>query len=121
MISATVVGNIGRTPELRDTKGGRKMCKFSLASTNRSKNGEEPQTTWLDCMAFDETAEGIAGNPDKGMRVVATGSMWQETYEKRDGGEGSSLVFMVNDIGLTVRTRRNSPAPKQREPSGAPW
>lgn len=122
MIQATVIGNIGRSPEIRDTKNGKKMCKFSLASTNRSKGQEEPQTTWLECMAFDDTAEAIVGNLDKGMRVIASGSLWEETYKKRDGSEGHSLVFMVNDIGLTVRSRRTSAQKTSNaEPSGAPW
>lgn len=121
MIQATVTGNLGKSPELRETKAGKPMCRFSLASTNRGRDGSDPQTTWIDCVAFDDVAEGIAGNLDKGMRVIATGPMSIEKYTRKDGGEGQSLSMIVNDIGLTVRPKRTPAAAGNSSASETPW
>jgi len=114
MINATVTGNIGKAPELKETRNGKKMVTFTLASSQ--KRGDEQETTWLDCVAFENTAEAIAGNLGKGMRVLATGPLSLETYKRRDGGEGTSLRMIVNDIGLVVRS-----GSKQAEPDNDRW
>lgn len=121
MIQATVTGNLGKSPELRETKNGKQMCRFSLASTNRGRDGSEPQTTWIDCVAFDDVAEGIAGNLDKGMRVIATGPLAIEKYTRKEGGEGQSLSMIVNDIGLTVRPKRTPQPTSNGRASETPW
>ena len=114
MINATVTGNIGKDPEMKETRNGKKMATFSLASSQ--KRGEEQETTWIDCVAFEATAEAISGNLGKGMRVLVTGPLSLETYKRRDGGEGTSLRMIVNDIGLMVRS-----GSKKEAPSDEPW
>lgn len=108
MINATVTGNLGRDPELKDTKTGKKMASFSVASTTK-RDGRDPETTWIDVVCFDEVAEGAAGSFKKGMKVLMSGQLSLETYERKDGTEGTALRMVANDIGLSVRT------PKERD------
>lgn len=115
MINAVVTGNIGKQPELKETRNGKQMVKFSIASNSKRGDGEQ-ETTWVDCVAFENTAEAIAGNLGKGMRVIASGPMALERYQRREGGEGTSLRMIVNDIGLAVRMGK-----KKAEPVDEPW
>lgn len=108
MITAIVTGNLGKDPELKDTRSGKKMCTFSVASSE--KRGDKDDTTWVDCVAFDELAEAISGELSKGMRVVVSGRVAMEKYEKRDGSSGASLRMMVNDIGLMIRPKAKKAA-----------
>ena len=123
MIQAVVTGNIGRKPETKQTRNGKTMCNFSVAST--SKRAErEPETTWVDVVCFDELAEGVMSKLDKGSKVVVTGSLVLETYERKDGGEGSSLRLVASDIGLNLRAKReNSERSESRSSrfSDEPW
>jgi single-strand DNA-binding protein len=105
MITATVTGNVGRKPELKDTRTGKKMCTFSVASTSH-REGKEPETTWLDVVCFDELATGVGAQLDKGMRVVLSGQLSLETFQRKDGGEGTALRMVANEVGLTLRSRR---------------
>lgn len=130
MIHATVTGNLGRDPELKDTRSGKKMATFSVASTMK-REGRDPETTWLDVVCFDQLAEDAAGNFRKGMKVIMHGNLSVEVYQKKDGTEGSSLRMVANDIGLSVRSTKERqendeprPQQQQRQPArqrNEPW
>jgi|LakMenE18May11ns_1017448.scaffolds.fasta_scaffold9880897_3 single-strand DNA-binding protein len=110
MITATVTGNVGKTPELRTTSGGKPMTTFGVASTYKRKGGE-PTTTWVDVVCFDEAAEAVCESLNKGDRVMVTGRVELERYQKKDGGEGQSLRMIADDVALSVRFRKQESAP----------
>ena len=120
MISATITGNLGRDPELKDTKTGKKMATFSLASTTK-REGRDPETTWMDAVCFDEVAVGAAGNLRKGMKIIATGQLSLETFERREGGEGTKLRLVVHDIGLMIREKAEEEKSSARRGRDEPW
>lgn len=99
MIEATVTGNVGKVNELRITKSGKAMLTFSVASTEK-KDGP---TTWVEVVTFDEQAEECSQTLQKGRRVVVSGRMGLETYEKKDGTQGFSLRLMANEVGVSLR------------------
>lgn len=99
MIEATVTGNVGNVKELRITNSGKAMLNFSVASTEK-KDGP---TTWVDVVCFDEQAENCSQSLQKGQRVVVSGRMGLETYQKKDGTQGTSLRLMANEVGLSLR------------------
>jgi single-strand DNA-binding protein len=129
MIRATVTGNLGRDPELKDTRSGKKMVTFSVASTMK-REGRDPETTWLDVVCFDRLAEDAAGTFRKGMKVLLTGELSLETFKRNDGAEGTALRMVANDIGLCVRSKQEQDQggsePRQRPPQrtasrNEPW
>jgi single-strand DNA-binding protein len=115
MIKATVTGNVGKKPELKTTSGGKQMTTFGVASTYKRKDGE-PVTTWIDVVCFDETAAAVCDEIDKGSRVMVSGRLELERYQRKDGGEGSSLRMIADDVAISVRFQK-------RETAGAaePW
>ncbi len=122
MIHATVTGNLGRDPELKQTRTGKQMATFSVASTTK-RDGKEPETTWLDVVCFDRLADDAAGNFRKGMKVILVGQLSMETFTRKDGAEGTALRMVANDIGLMVRSkqeREETDEPAQRQPQRQP-
>ena len=109
MITGTVTGNVGKKPELRTSAGGKVMANFSVASTVK-REGREPQTTWVDVVAFDEQAERVVADVDKGDRVVVSGRMALETYEKKNGEAGCTLRMIADEVGLSLRWGRKERA-----------
>jgi single-strand DNA-binding protein len=102
MITASVTGNVGKAPELKTTQSGKAMARFSIASTIK-REGREPLTTWVDVVTFDEQADIVSQRIEKGDRVVVTGRMSLETYQKKDGSQGSSLSLIADEVGLSMR------------------
>lgn len=99
MIEAVVTGNVGKVNEVRMTKTGKAMLTFSVASTEK-KDGP---TTWVEVVCFDEQAETCSQSLQKGQRVVVSGRMGLETYEKKDGSTGFSVRLMANEVGVSLR------------------
>lgn len=101
MITATVTGKLGRDPEIRQTKSGKTMTRFSVASSQ--KKGEEYETTWVEVLCFNEMADMCAEKLRKGDRVVVNGKMNLDKYEKKDGTQGASLALLADDVGISLR------------------
>lgn len=101
MIKAEIFGNVGQAPELKQTKGGKDMCRFSVASTKKVE-GREPVTSWVNVLCFDEMAALVAEKVGKGDRVMVTGRLEVEKYEK-DGVERTSVTVMADDVGISLK------------------
>jgi single-strand DNA-binding protein len=109
MNTITVIGNVGRDPELKYGANGTPICKFSVADTIGKDDNRK--TTWHDIVVFKELAESVAANVTKGNRVVITGRLTIETYEKKDGGTGKRVEIIGDDVALSIRFA-NSPVDK---------
>ena len=99
MITATVTGNLGKAPESRATQSGKVMASFTVASTAK-KDGP---TTWVDVVCFDEQADMVCERLQKGDRVVVTGRMDLESFQKRDGSPGFALRMIADEVGISLR------------------
>lgn len=108
MITATVTGNVGKQPELRTTSSGKQMTTFGVASTYKRKNGDAT-TTWVDVVCFDELASDVCDRLEKGTRVVITGRLELEKYQRKDGTEGQSLRMLADDVAVNVRVPHREP------------
>lgn len=113
MISATIVGNVGKV-EVQSLPDGTPILKFSVASSTKQK-GEEV-TTWVNCAMFGKRGSAIAQYVTKGNPIAATGSLTLRQYTNKEGKPGSSLEMNVQDVKLLGG---KSDQPKQREMPGA--
>lgn len=82
----TVVGNLGRDPEMRYTPGGQAVTNFNVA-TNRqytSSNGEKvKETVWFRISAWGRQAETCNQYLKTGSQVLVEGRL---TPDKTSGG-----------------------------------
>lgn len=77
-----LVGNVGRDPDLQETKSGTKVAHFSLA-TNRRRGGEE-RTDWHRITVWNRQAQFVDEHVRIGDRVYVEGELQYDSYE-RDG------------------------------------
>ena len=106
MSTITVVGTLGRDPELRFTAGGQAVVSFSVADTRKWKNaaGEQQEaTTWIDCSAWNSLAENAAASLAKGSRVIVTGRLESRDYEAKDGTKRTAYQIVADAIGPDLR------------------
>lgn len=112
-INVIAHGNLCRDPETKATAAGMTVCAFSVAS-NRKVKGEE-RATFLDCKAFDKTAEHVAKNFRKGSRIIVSGELEQERWEdKKTGEKRTRLVLLVRSFDFV------EPRNSDRDNGGAP-
>jgi single-strand DNA-binding protein len=97
----TIVGNLGRDPELRYTAQGTPVCSFSMATNERRKdrNGEmQDHTTWFRITLWNRLAETASQYLQKGRQVYIEGRLRVEEYIDRDGKPRHSLEVFATDM-----------------------
>jgi len=107
----TIVGYLGRDPELRYTPQGTALCKMSIATTEKRKNvaGEmEEHTTWFRVTAWGRQAELANEYLAKGRQVYIEGRLRLEEYTDREGQKRFSAEVSANDIQF-LGNRAESP------------
>jgi single-strand DNA-binding protein len=102
----TIVGYLGRDPELRYTPQGTAVCNTSVATTERRKNvaGEyEDHTTWFRVTFWNRQAELANEYLAKGRQVYVEGRLRQEEYTDRDGSRRVSLEVTATEMQFLGR------------------
>jgi len=97
----TIVGYLGRDPELRYTPQGTAVCNMSVATTEKRRNAEgetEEHTIWFRVTAWGRQAELAAEYLAKGRQVYVEGRLRLEQYTDRDGNPRTSPEINANDI-----------------------
>lgn len=120
----TLMGNLTRDPELRQTPTGQNVTSFSLALNRsyKSQSGEwQEATDYVDIVAWGPLAERVAQYLSKGRRCLVQGRLQSRSWEQ-DGQKRSKLEVLANDV--TFLDSRGSDteggASQGSSPSGAP-
>lgn len=96
----TLMGNLTRDPELRQTPTGQNVTSFSLA-LNRSykdQSGEwQEATDYIDIVAWGPLAERVAQYLSKGRRCLVQGRLQSRSWEQ-DGQKRSKVEVLANDV-----------------------
>lgn len=105
--NATLYGNLTETPELKYTSGGQALTSFTVACNHSWKNGDgewEKQVSYIDVTVWRELAEEAASVLEKGIGVIVTGRLEQQSWDdKETGKKRSKLVVIADSISLNVR------------------
>ncbi|HZS09797.1 MAG TPA: single-stranded DNA-binding protein [Blastocatellia bacterium] len=97
----TIVGYLGRDPELRYTPQGTAVCSFSVATTEKRKDktGEaQEQTTWFRVTLWGQQAEVAGQYLHKGRQVYVEGRLRQEEYTDREGNKRTALEVNATEL-----------------------
>lgn len=97
--SVTVLGNLGKDPELVETKGDTAICKFSVAVGERKKEGGEwvEHTEWFSVVCFGKTAENAVKFLAKGRQVLVDGRLSTREYTK-DGEKRRFTELVAHNV-----------------------
>ena len=97
MNRATIMGNLGRAPELRYIASGTAVANFTVATSERyrDKAGDwKTRTTWHNIVVWGKQAENANQYLDKGAKVLIEGRIDNRTYEK-DGQKRYTSEIVV--------------------------
>lgn len=88
MNKVLLIGNLGRDPEIKATKTGRQLARFSMATSREFVNqqtGERREITdWVTVTAWGTLAE-TSQLLKKGMRAFVAGRISTRSYDAGDG------------------------------------
>lgn len=101
MNTMTIVGRVGRDPEMRFTADGKPVVNFSVA-TDYGKH-DKKRTSWHNVVAFGTLAENVAQSVFKGTRVIVAGRLDVSEYEGKDGDKKKKHEVIADAVGLELR------------------
>ncbi len=97
---ATLMGNLTRDPELRQTPNGQNVCSFSLA-LNRSYKGADGNwqeaTDYVDVVAWGPLGERVAQYLNKGSQCLVSGRLQSRSWDQ-DGQKRSKVEVVAQDV-----------------------
>ncbi|NLE73514.1 MAG: single-stranded DNA-binding protein [Actinobacteria bacterium] len=96
---ATLVGNLTRDPELRQTPNGKSVCQLGVA-VGRSYKDASGQwveaTSFFDVVVWGQQGENCAKYLTKGRPVAVEGRLEQRSWEAQDGTRRSKVEIVAN-------------------------
>jgi len=121
----TLLGYLGRDPEIRYTPSGTAVASFSIATTETWKNrdGEKQEhTEWHQIVAWSRLAEICSEYLAKGSQVYIEGRIRTNEWEDTDGNKRSKKEVIASTVQFlsrseSARTEPNA-ATTASEPSG---
>jgi single-strand DNA-binding protein len=102
----SLVGRLGRDPKLDQMPDGKPVANFSLAHTERVRQGEQwvdGETTWYQVGVFGEQATHVAESLHKGEEAVVLGKQSDREFERRDGGKDVSHDVTADFVAPSLR------------------
>ena len=128
----TIVGNLGRDPEMRYTPAGTPVTTFSMA-TNRVYKGNDGQqvkeTCWFRVSVFGKMAETVTQYLHKGSMVLVEGRMTPDkttggprVWQKQDGTSAASFEVFATNVRFMPSGQRaeGGPPVSDEDMAGAP-
>lgn len=84
----TLIGNLGKDPEVRFTKTGTAVASFSIATTEKWTNKEgnkEEKTEWHRIVAWGKLGEICGEYLNKGKQVYIEGKLQTRQWDDKEG------------------------------------
>lgn len=97
----TLIGRLGKDPELKQFEDGNKVATFSIATHEnyKDKNGEwQQKTEWHRVVCWGKTAGIVADNYKKGDTMLIEGKVTYRTWEDANGHENKITEVVAHLI-----------------------
>lgn len=105
---ATILGHLGKDPDLRTIPSGKSVCNFSVATSDRYQKGGEWQekTEWHNIVVWGKAAEYCDKFLRKGSMVYLEGKIQTRKWKDKDGNDKWTTEIMAFVVtGLDKRER----------------
>jgi single-strand DNA-binding protein len=97
---ATLVGNVGSDPELKNLEGNKSVANFSLATSeswkDRNTGEKKERTEWHRIVVWNENLiEVIEKYVKKGSKVMVEGEIQTRKWQDQDGNDRYSTEIVL--------------------------
>ena len=103
-----LTGRLVATPEIKTIPSGAKVASFCVAIDRRyAKQGEEKQTDFINCVAWDKRAEFVSKYFEKGNAISVVGSIQSRKYEDKDGNKRTAYEVKCDEVGFVTGSKND--------------
>lgn len=93
-----LMGRLTKDPELRYTNNKTPVCSFTIAVNNGY--GEKQQTDFVNCLAWNKTAEFVTKYFTKGKMIIVIGRITTRSWETQDGKRAYATEVIANEVNF---------------------
>ena len=98
MNKVILIGNIARSPELRQTPQGVSTARFTVAVNRRYSKDGQRQADFIQCVAWRNTAEFVSKYFTKGSGIQLCGSIQTRSWEGQDGQRHYATEVVADEV-----------------------
>ena len=100
----TLIGNVGKDPEIRSSASGVMVANFTLATSDRFQDAQgnwQDRTEWHTLVAFKRTAEIVRDYVKKGSKLYIEGKLQTRSWDDKETNvKKYRTEIIVNDLVL---------------------
>ena len=96
-----LIGNLGKTPEVKTMESGKKLAKFSVATNEvytNAKGEKVKETQWHNLVAWGRVADLAEKYLGKGSEVAVEGKLVTKDFVDKDGNKKFVTEIQANEI-----------------------
>lgn len=100
MLNVTILmGRLTKDPEIRRTDSGKSVASFSVAvDRDYAPKGQEKETDFLDCVAWEGTADFLGKYFKKGSMVALQGRLQKRSWTDKEGNKRWTTEVVANQV-----------------------
>ncbi len=96
---AIIMGRLTRDPELRRTNSGKPVASFTVAvDRDYAPDGQEKETDFIECVAWNGTAEFVSKYFTKGSMIVVSGRLQLRNWTDKEGNKRKSAEILASNV-----------------------
>lgn len=114
MNSCNFTGRLTKDPELNTTQSGKKYTRFCLAVDGIKDKDGNKTADFVDCIAWNKSAETIAQYARKGSKLGVSGRYHTTIYNNANGEKRKGVDIVVNEFELLDSKPKDQPAQAQQ-------
>lgn len=96
--NVVLTGRLTKDPELRKTQSGTSVMSFTVAVNRKFKKDGEETADFVNCVAWNQTADYLANYHSKGSLIGVEGRIQTRNYEDKTGNR----VFVTEVVADSV-------------------
>ena len=106
-----LIGHLTADPELKQTSSGVSVTSFSIGVTRRfTKQGEQPQSDFINIVAWRQLAEFISKYFRKGNAICICGSIQTRSWTDQNNVKRYSTEVVADEATFVERKSDRGPA-----------
>lgn len=119
----TLIGNLGKDPEIKSTQDGRELANFSIATTESWKHkntGEKKtKTEWHNVVVFNQGLVGIVKSyVKKGSKLYVEGQLQTRKWTDNNGVDKYITEIILQNFNSTLQIISSNKAEEKLKKGG---
>jgi single-strand DNA-binding protein len=105
-----LIGNLGANPEVKNTESGKKLARFSIATSESYRNAKGDrvsETQWHNVVAWGKVADIVEKYLSKGSEVALEGKLIYRNYNDKEGNKKYITEIQVNELLLLTKASQS--------------